>query len=154
MIFRYQTTLFALKAAPLMKTGIHFLHKSFYSRPVRRAIQQRCVARAIWKKSRSHTSAAVSLLFEQEQRRFGRIPRAERLSFEWNLANWANVLPSQICFDHVNRNKWVVTRIQRLLQWQTSSSREGFDRADEGPFPTFHPRTEVHLAHLLITEPN
>ncbi len=154
MIFRDQTSLFTSKAAPLMKTGKHSQHKSFYTRLVKREIQRRCGAWAFWEKSRNDTSAAVSLLFEQDQRRFRRILRAERLSSEWNLANWAKMLPSQIFFVHVNRNKRKVTRIQCLLQWQTSSSRQDSDRADKGSFPTFHPRAEVHMAHLLITEPN
>ncbi len=101
---------------------------------------------------------------QQEQRRSRRALRAERLSYEWKLANSAKLAP-QKNFAHVNRNKRMGTRIQRLLHPDGSPATtdqemadllklkfQGFYRKDKGSTPTFHQRTEIRMPNPHITE--
>ncbi len=68
-------------------------------------------------------------------------------------------------FAHVNRNKRMGTRIQRLLhpggspattdqemEDRLKQAFQGFYRTGKGSTPTFHPRTEIRLANPHITE--
>ncbi len=88
----------------------------------------------------------------------------ERLSYEWELANSAKLDPKKI-FAHVNSNKRMGTRIQRLLHPDGSPATTDQEMADllkqtfqdiyrkhKGSTPTFHPRTEIRVANPHITE--
>ncbi len=68
-------------------------------------------------------------------------------------------------FAHVNRNKRMGTRIQRLLHPDGSPATtdqemagllkqifQGFYRKDKGSTPTFHPRTDIRMANPHITQ--
>ncbi len=144
-----------IEGKPTAKNRKHSLHKPYYTRRVKRATQRHREAWTSWKNSSNATSAAAYLHLQQEQRRSWRILRAERLSYEWKLANSAK-LASKKCFTHENRNKRMGTRIQRPLHPDASSATtdqqmtdllkqtfQGFYRKDKGPTPTFHPRTEI-----------
>ncbi len=91
IFFRDQTSLLTSKPTPLLKTRKHSLHKPYYTRRVKRAIKRRREAWATWNNSSNATSAAAYLHLKQEQRRSRRILRAERLSYEWKLANSAKL---------------------------------------------------------------
>ncbi len=112
--FRDQISLLTSKAIPPLKTRKHSLNKPYYTRRVKRTIQQRREAWTTWKNFSNATSAAAYLYLQQDQRWSRRILRAERLSYEWKLAHSAKLAPKKI-FAHVNRNKRMGTRIQRLL---------------------------------------
>ncbi len=112
--FRDQISLLISKATPPLKTRKQSLNKPYYVRRVKLSIQRRREAWTTWKNSSNASSAAAYLHLQQEQRRSRRILRAERLSYEWKLANSAKLAPKK-CFAHVNRNKRMGTRIQRLL---------------------------------------
>ncbi len=101
---------------------------------------------------------------KQEQRRSREILRAERLSFEWKLANSAKNAPQKF-FAHVNRNKRLTARILQLRHPSGSlinSDHEmaellkttflGFFRENGGSTPVLQPRTQIFMADPLITE--
>ncbi len=131
---------------------------------MKRAIQRRRQAWTPWKNSESSSCGAVYLHLQQEQRRSWRILRAERLSFEWKLANSAKTAPKKN-FAHVNRNKRLTEHIlllrhssgflincdqERAKLLQTTFL--GFFHEDERSTPVLHPRTQTYMADPLITE--
>ncbi len=92
-----------------------------------------------------------------------RILLAERLSYEWKLANSAKTAPKKIY--HVNRNQLLNARILQLRHpssFLLNSNQEtanllkttfiGFIREDEGSTAVFQPRTETCMADPLTTE--
>ncbi len=116
------------------------------------------------KNSSNAASAAAYLHLQQEQRRSRRIPRTERLFYEWKLANSAKFAPKKI-FAHVNRNKRMGARIQRPLYLDGSLVTTDQEMADllkqtfQSVYPTdkvstaiFHARTEIRMATPHITE--
>ncbi len=85
--FRVKISLLTSKATPPPKTYKLPLHKPYYTRRVKRAIQRRRQTRTAWKNSKSNSRSAAYPRLRQDQRRSRRILRTERLSFEWKLAN-------------------------------------------------------------------
>ncbi len=82
-----------IEGSPTGKTRKRPLHKPCYIRRVKRAIQRRREARACLKNSSNASSAAAYLHLQQEQRRSRRTLQAERLHYEWKLANSAKLAP-------------------------------------------------------------
>ncbi len=125
---------------------------------MKRAIQRRRQAWTVWKNSESSSFGTAYLRLQQEQRRSRRILRAERLSFEWKLANSAKTAPKKF-FAHVNRNKRLAARILQLRHPSDQEMAEllkttflGFFREDEVSTPVLQPRTQTNMADPLITE--
>ncbi len=121
---------------------------------MKRAIQHRHQA---WKNSESSSCGTAYLRLQEEQRRSRRILRAERLSFEWKLANSAKTVPKTF-FAHVNRNKRMTARIllRRPYSSLINSDQEmaellkttflGFFLEDEGSTPVLQPHTQNYMA--------
>ncbi len=114
--------------------------------------------------SSNATNAVTYLRLQQEHGRSLRILRADRLSDEWKLANSAKLAPKNF-FAHINRNRRMGIRIQRLLHPNDAPATtdqekadlleqtfQGFDCTDKGSTPTFYPHTEIRTANPHITE--
>ncbi len=91
------------------------------------------------------------LRLQPEQRRFRRILRAERLSFEWKLANSAKTapkrLPARILQLRHPRGSLINSDQERL-----KTTFLGFFRDDEGSTPVRQPRTQTYMADPPITK--
>ncbi len=95
--FRYQTSLLISKAFPPVQMRTHSLHKPYYTHRVKRATQRRRGSWTSRKDSSNDTNAIAYLRLHQEQRKPWPVLRAERLTYEWKLANTPKISAAK-CF--------------------------------------------------------